>query len=211
MDRLPAERGTPSHQGGSRSRGLEEPTGETPVQGSRRTPDGEVHQGEGATGRNEAAGRHRHPLLRLPEPRRHRRRSRLHPDVEGHRRRCLRRPVLRDAPARHHHDTARTVWADTAYRSAVNEAFMADNGFVSRVHRKKPKRRPMPERTRRGNNAKSKIHSRVESVVADQKTRIGLCVRTRRGVDIDGFKGLGRSWRALRESNPSLQRERLPS
>lgn len=75
-------------------------------------------------------------------------------------------------------NTARTVWADTAYRSAVNEAFMADNGFVSRVHRKKPKGRPMPENTRRANNAKSKIRSRVEHVFADQKTRIGLVVRT---------------------------------
>jgi len=58
-------------------------------------------------------------------------------------------------------NTARTVWADTAYRSAVNETFMADNGFVSRVHRKKPKGRPVPENTRRANNAKSKIRGRV--------------------------------------------------
>lgn len=36
----------------------------------------------------------------------------------------------------------------------------------------------MPERTRRANNAKSKIRSRVEYVFADQKTRIGLFVRT---------------------------------
>ena len=75
-------------------------------------------------------------------------------------------------------NAARTVWADTAYRSAVNEAFMADNGFVRRVHRKKPKGRPMAKRTRRANNAKSKIRSRIEHVFADQKTRIGLFVRT---------------------------------
>lgn len=73
---------------------------------------------------------------------------------------------------------ARTVLADTAYRSAVNETFMADNGFVSRVHRKKPKGPPMPEKERRANNAKSKIRSRVEHVFADQKMRIGLVVRT---------------------------------
>ena len=45
-------------------------------------------------------------------------------------------------------NTAQGVWADTAYGSAANEAFLANNGFVSRVHRKKPKGRPMPERTR---------------------------------------------------------------
>ena len=45
-------------------------------------------------------------------------------------------------------NTAGAVWADTAYRSKANERFMAENGFVSRVHRKKPPGRPMPVRTR---------------------------------------------------------------
>jgi IS5 family transposase len=35
-------------------------------------------------------------------------------------------------------NTAGDVWADAAYRSATNEAYMEKNGFVSRVHRKKP-------------------------------------------------------------------------
>ena len=42
-------------------------------------------------------------------------------------------------------NTAASVWADTAYRSAANEAFMAKNGFVSRIHRKKPKGPPCRE------------------------------------------------------------------
>jgi len=75
-------------------------------------------------------------------------------------------------------NTARTVWADTAYRSAANKAFLNRAGFVSRIHRKKPKGRPMPEATRRANNAKSKIRSRVEHVFAEQKARMGLVVRT---------------------------------
>ena len=75
-------------------------------------------------------------------------------------------------------NTARTVWADTAYRSSANEAFLDKHGFVSRIHRKKPKGRPMPEATRRANNAKSKIRSRVEHVFAEQKARMGLFVRT---------------------------------
>lgn len=43
-------------------------------------------------------------------------------------------------------NTSKVVWADTAYRSAANEAFMEKNGFVSRIHRKKPKGRPVPAR-----------------------------------------------------------------
>jgi IS5 family transposase len=75
-------------------------------------------------------------------------------------------------------NTARGVWADTAYRSAANEAFMAKNGFVSHVHRKKPQGRTMPTAMRRANNAKSKIRSRVEHVFAEQKERMELFIRT---------------------------------
>ena len=75
-------------------------------------------------------------------------------------------------------NTASTVWADTAYRSAANETFMDENGFVSRVHRKKPKGKPMPEATRRANSLKSKVRARVEHVFAQQKSRMGLFVRT---------------------------------
>jgi transposase, IS5 family len=75
-------------------------------------------------------------------------------------------------------NTASSVWADTAYRSKANEEFMEQKGFRSRVHRKKPKGRPMPERTRIANGRKSKIRSRVEHVFAEQKYRMGLIVRT---------------------------------
>ena len=75
-------------------------------------------------------------------------------------------------------NTASAVWADTAYRSAANEGFMARNGFVSRIHRKKPANRPMSPATRRANNAKSRIRSRVEHVFAEQKDRMGLFIRT---------------------------------
>ena len=75
-------------------------------------------------------------------------------------------------------NTSKSVWADTAYRSAANEAFMEKNGFVSRIHRKKPKGRPMPDTIRRANNLKSKVRSRVEHVFAEQKSRMGLFIRT---------------------------------
>jgi transposase, IS5 family len=75
-------------------------------------------------------------------------------------------------------NTAGAVYADTAYRSAANEAFLAKNGFVSRIHRKKPKGRPMPGAVRRANAAKSKICSKVEHVFAEQKDRMDLFIRT---------------------------------
>lgn len=75
-------------------------------------------------------------------------------------------------------NTASPVWADTAYRSKANEEFMTKNGFVSHVHRKKLAGRPTPPATRRANNAKSRIRSRVEHVFAEQKARMGLFIRT---------------------------------
>ena len=75
-------------------------------------------------------------------------------------------------------NTASDVWADTAYRSAKNEPMLASRGLVSRIHRKKPQGRPMPERTRRANARKSAVRSRVEHVFAHQKGIMGLMVRT---------------------------------
>jgi IS5 family transposase len=75
-------------------------------------------------------------------------------------------------------NTASAVWADTAYRSKANEAFLERNGFVSRIHRKKPPRRRMPETTRRANALKSKVRSGVEHVFAVQKDKMDLFIRT---------------------------------
>jgi IS5 family transposase len=75
-------------------------------------------------------------------------------------------------------NTASDVWADTAYRSAKNEAMLARRGLVSRIHRKKPQGRPMPQRTRRANARKSVIRSKVEHVFAHQKGLMNIIVRT---------------------------------
>ena len=75
-------------------------------------------------------------------------------------------------------NTASDVWADTAYRSAKNEAMLAGRGLVSRIHRKKPQGRPMPERTRRANARKSAVRSKVEHVFAHQKGLMAIIVRT---------------------------------
>jgi hypothetical protein len=75
-------------------------------------------------------------------------------------------------------NTASDVWADTAYRSQGNERWLKSQGRVSRIHRRKPKGRPMPEHVRRGNVTKSKVRARVEHVFAHQKARMGLFIRT---------------------------------
>jgi IS5 family transposase len=93
-------------------------------------------------------------------------------DAAAHAGRLLRQGLLDKT------NTASGVWADTAYRSAANEAFLQRHGFVSHVHRKKPKGRPMPEMMQRANAAKSKVRSRIEHIFAEQKDRMGLFIRT---------------------------------
>ena len=75
-------------------------------------------------------------------------------------------------------NTGSTVWADTAYRSKKNEAWLARNGFASDIHHKKPKGRPMSEAMSRANGRRSKVRAAVEHVFARQKGTMGLFVRT---------------------------------
>jgi IS5 family transposase len=75
-------------------------------------------------------------------------------------------------------NTASGVWADTAYRSKKNEAFLAKGMFSSQIHQKKPPKRPMPEPIARANAKRSAVRSAVEHVFAGQKHRMGLFIRT---------------------------------
>ncbi len=75
-------------------------------------------------------------------------------------------------------NTASSVWADTAYRSKANEAFMAKNGFTSQVHHRKPPKRALPEPLARANAKRSKVRAAVEHVFGHQKSRMALFVRT---------------------------------
>lgn len=75
-------------------------------------------------------------------------------------------------------NTASGVWADTAYRSKKNEAFLAKGMFKSNIHQRKPHRRAMPEHIARANAKRSAVRSAVEHVFAGQKHRMGLLVRT---------------------------------
>ena len=78
-------------------------------------------------------------------------------------------------------DTANTgsgVWADTACRSAKNEAHLEAHGFKSRIHRRKPQGKPMPKHVSRANAAKSEVRAHVEHVFARQKGPMALVIRT---------------------------------
>lgn len=75
-------------------------------------------------------------------------------------------------------NTGSTVWADTAYRSKKNEAWLEKNGYVSDIHHKKPKGRPMSEAMSRANGRRSKIRAHVEHPFARLKGPMNLFVRT---------------------------------
>ena len=75
-------------------------------------------------------------------------------------------------------NTGSKVWADTAYRSKKNEAWLERHGYESDIHHKKPKGRPMSEATSRANGRRSKVRAFVEHVFAHQKNRFGLFIRT---------------------------------
>ena len=75
-------------------------------------------------------------------------------------------------------NTCSSVWADTAYRSKKNEAWLEKRGFVSHIHTKKPKGRDMSGRAKAANAKRSKIRSFVEHPFARIKHVMGLTVRT---------------------------------
>ena len=63
-------------------------------------------------------------------------------------------------------NTASGVWADTAYRSKKNEAWLTKNGFVSHIHTKKP------------NGKRSSVRAFVEHPFARMKGQMALLIRT---------------------------------
>ena len=75
-------------------------------------------------------------------------------------------------------NTGSGVWADTAYRSKKNEAFLERGMFKSNIHQRRMPRRPLPEHIARANAKRSAVRSAVEHVFAGQKHRMGLFICT---------------------------------
>lgn len=114
-------------------------------------------------------------------------------DAAAHDGKMLRELVTTD-------NTASDVWADTAYGSKKNEAWLERKGRTSRIHRRKPKGRPMPKRTVRANARKSAVRAAVEHVFAHQKDRMGLFIRT---------IGIKRAEAKIGLANPAYNFQRL--
>ena len=58
------------------------------------------------------------------------------------------------------------------------EKWLAAKMLTSRIHRRKPRGKPMTQATSRANAKKSSVRARVEHVFAHQKNRFGLFIRT---------------------------------
>jgi transposase, IS5 family len=70
-------------------------------------------------------------------------------------------------------NTGRTVWADSAYRSAEIEAKLTAKGLKNRVHLKGVRGRPLTEREKETNTARSEVRARVEHIFGHQETSMG--------------------------------------
>lgn len=75
-------------------------------------------------------------------------------------------------------NTGAQVWADTAYRSRRNEKRIAAAGPISKVHFRRATGKPLPANLQKANAARSKVRSGIEHVLAGQKHRMDLFVRT---------------------------------
>ena len=70
-------------------------------------------------------------------------------------------------------NTAKDVWADSAYRSAEIEQRLQEKGLKSRIHRRAARHRPLSERQEAANTSRSKVRARVEHVFGHQHSSMG--------------------------------------
>jgi IS5 family transposase len=70
-------------------------------------------------------------------------------------------------------NTATSVWADSAYRSAQIEAKLRQKGLKSRIQRRGCRARPLGARDRQVNRTRSKVRARVEHVFGAQSNDMG--------------------------------------
>ena len=73
---------------------------------------------------------------------------------------------------------SKAVRADTGYRSAWIEAWLKAQGCRSRIHRKKPRGKPMAKHIRRGNATRSAVRACVEHVSGYEKGPMALTIRS---------------------------------
>jgi len=72
----------------------------------------------------------------------------------------------------------RSIYADSAYRSAAHEAQLAEDGIESQICEKGTKSQPLTDAQKESNKGKSKVRARVEHVFGAQAAMKGDFVRT---------------------------------
>jgi len=77
------------------------------------------------------------------------------------------------------HNDSRATWADSAYRSAEQEARLKENGYTSNIHERAYRNQPLTAEQKAANTARSRVRVRVEHVFGHIQTAMHGCyVRT---------------------------------
>ena len=76
------------------------------------------------------------------------------------------------------------VRTDTDFRSERNEARLGANGMANRIHRTKPRIRPMSEQAAKDNGRKSAARTKVGPVFTRQKNRLIGSPRTSEAISL---------------------------
>ena len=76
-------------------------------------------------------------------------------------------------------NTSSGFWGDSAYRSKEIERNLEDKGYRSHIHHKGKRGKPLGERQKKANKARSKVRVRVEHVFGfQQRSQGGKFIRT---------------------------------
>jgi len=70
-------------------------------------------------------------------------------------------------------NTCPKVWADSAYRSGDAERRLKENGFITQVHRRGKRGKPLSKYQSQVNARRSRVRARVEHVFAFQESAMG--------------------------------------
>jgi IS5 family transposase len=70
-------------------------------------------------------------------------------------------------------NTCSKVWADSAYRSADAERHLKENDFISQVHRRGKRHKPLSKHQSEVRARRSRVRARVEHVFSFQESTMG--------------------------------------
>jgi IS5 family transposase len=85
-------------------------------------------------------------------------------------------------------NTAKDVWADSAYRSAAIEQRLKEKDLMSRIHRRAVRSHPLSEKQKAANTTRSKVRARVEHVFGHQENSMGRKIVRTIGIARARFK-----------------------